>query len=254
MLIVMGLVFEGAVNRVYSAPMDQEIETKYNQTREAFFALDKSPQRKQRQHWHPLIEGFKEIYKQHPQTPWGEKSMFMVGRVSYVLFQWSGMEPDLDMALDHFSRFVNHYPQSPLADDALFLSAEIFFLHKKDLEKARQTILTLIKEYPKGDMKKRAEELLTTIDKSNLLSEADKTDLFKEEESGGKKRLRKEQSVLRNLFRRLPACVIGPLLFIPALQWTLKIRSLIVRNCLKKIRRPKNQKGCIWIYIRPAWP
>ncbi|MCJ7833599.1 MAG: tetratricopeptide repeat protein, partial [Deltaproteobacteria bacterium] len=181
MLIVMGWVFEGAVNRVFSAPMDQEIETKYNQTREAFFALDKSPQKKQRQHWQPLIEGFKEIYKQHPQTPWGEKSMFMVGRVSYVLFQWSGMEPDLDLALDHFSRFVNHYPQSPLADDALFLSAEIYFLHRKDLEKARQTTLALIKEYPKGDMKKRAEELLMTMGKSSLLSEADKTDLFKEE-------------------------------------------------------------------------
>jgi len=181
MLIVMGWVFEGASNRVFSAPVDQELETKYNQTREAFFALDKSPQRKQRQHWQPLIEGFKEIYKQHPQTPWGEKSMFMVGRVSYVLFQWSGMESDLDLALDHFSRFVNHYPQSPLADDALFLSAEIYFLHKKDLEKARQTTLALIKEYPKGDMKKRAEELLTAMDKSSLLSEADKTDLFKEE-------------------------------------------------------------------------
>lgn len=180
-LIVMSWVFEGAFHKVCSTSVDQEIETKYNQTREAFFALDKSPQRKQRQHWQPIIEGFKEIYKQHPQTPWGEKSMFMVGRVAYVLFQWSGMEPDLDLALDHFSRFVNHYPQSPLADDALFFCAEIYFLHKKDLEKARQTILTLIKEYPKGDMKKRAEELLKAIDKSNLLSEADKTDLFKED-------------------------------------------------------------------------
>jgi len=112
LLIVMGWVFEGAAHKVCSATVDQEIETKYDQTREAFFALDKSPQKKQRQPWQSLIEGFKEIYKQHPETPWGEKSMFMVGRVSYALFQWSGMEPDLDLALDHFSRFVNHYPQA----------------------------------------------------------------------------------------------------------------------------------------------
>jgi len=183
--ILLGIIWllGGAVNQAQSTPVDNEIETKYNQTREAFFALDKSPQKKQRQYWQPMIDSFKEIYKQYPQTVWGEKSMFMVGRVSYVLYQRSGMESDLDLALDHFSRFVNHYPQSFLADDALFLSAEIFFLHKKDREKARQTILGLIKTYPKGDMKNRAEDLLAKLDQSGLLSEADKADLFKEESS-----------------------------------------------------------------------
>lgn len=181
-LIGMMGVIHGTVQPVCSAPGDQELENKYNQTREAFFALDRSPQKGQRQQWQFLIEGFKEIYKKHPETPWGEKSMFMAGRVAYVLYQWSGMETDLDLALDHFSRFVNHYPQSILADDALYLSAEIFLLHKKNLEKGRETALFLIKTYPKGDMKKRAEELLAKLEKSSLLSETDKTDLFKEEE------------------------------------------------------------------------
>jgi N-acetylmuramoyl-L-alanine amidase len=181
-------VINGTFQPVCSAPGDQELENKYNQTREAFFALDRSPQRGQRQQWQSLIDGFKEIYKKHPETFWGEKSMFMVGRVAYVLYQWSGMESDLDLALDHFSRFVNHYPQSVLADDALYLSAEIFLVHKKNLDKARETALFLIKAYPKGDMKKRAEELLPKLEKSSLLSEADKTDLFKEEESREEKK------------------------------------------------------------------
>jgi N-acetylmuramoyl-L-alanine amidase len=189
-LFLMGMTwgFNGTFQPVFSAPGDQELENKYNQAREAFFALDRSPQKGQRQQWLSLIEGFKEIYKKHPETFWGEKSMFMVGRVAYVLYQWSGLESDLELALDHFSRFVNHYPQSVLADDALFLTAEIFLLHKKNLEKTRETALFLIKTYPKGDMKKRAEELLTKLEKSNLLSEADKTDLFKEEESRDEKK------------------------------------------------------------------
>ena len=47
LLILVGaiLVFGGATNQVRSATLDNEIETKYNQTREAFFALDKSPQK-----------------------------------------------------------------------------------------------------------------------------------------------------------------------------------------------------------------
>ena len=217
-------VINGASQPVCSAPGDQELENKYNQTREAFYALDRSPQRGQRQQWQFLIEGFKEIYKQHPETPWGEKSMFMTGRVAYVLYQWSGMESDLDLALDHFSRFVNHYPQSLLADDALYLSAEIFLLHKKNLEKARETALILIKTYPKGDMKKRAEELLPKLEKSGLLSETDKTDLFKEEESREEKKAPAGTEDLEKLspdYR--PSTLVAPL-FIPASQWMLKIR------------------------------
>ncbi len=188
LLIGVVWVMEGAVHSVCTASGDVQLENKYNQAREAFLALDKSPQRTQRQQWQLLMEAFKEIYKQHPQTIWGEKSMFMVGRVAYVLYQWSGMEPDLDLALDHFSRFVNHYPQSNLSDDALYLSAEIYLLHKKNTEKAREAALLLIKTYPKGDMKKRAEELLSKLEGSSPLSEADKTDLFQEEKPAEEKK------------------------------------------------------------------
>ena len=188
LLIGTGWAYWVAVNQVNAASVDHQLEVKYNQTRRAFLALDKSPQRKYRQHWQPLIEEFQEIYKQHPRTLWGEKSMFMVGRSYYILYQWSGMESDLDQALDHFSRFVNHYPQSPLADDALFLSAEIYSLYKKNPGKAHETALTLIKNYPEGDMKKRAEELLSKLEKGGSLSEADKSDLFKEEESKEEKK------------------------------------------------------------------
>lgn len=181
-LVGAGWTLWGAVSSGGCALNDQVLENQYNQTRQAFFALDKSPQRKDRQQWQPLLEGFRDIYKQHPETVWGEKSMFMVGRIYTLLYQRSGMESDLDLALDHFSRFVNHYPQSSLADDALFLAAENTFLYKKDPETARQKARTLIENYPKGDMRKRAEELLVKIEKSCPVTESGKVDLVKEEE------------------------------------------------------------------------
>jgi N-acetylmuramoyl-L-alanine amidase len=169
----------------FSAPAEQNLESNYNQLRQSFLALEKSPQKTARQQWQPIIQGFKEIYKEYPQTLWGEKSMFMVGRIYYTLFQVDGSEADLDQTLDHFSRLVNHYPQSPLADDAIFLSAEIYYLYKKDPGKARQTAQDVIKLYPKGDMKKRAEDLLTQIDKGLLPTEAAKTGPVKGEETAG---------------------------------------------------------------------
>lgn len=179
----------------YATAGDPALEQKYNQTRQAFLTLDKSPQRVIRQHWQPLIEDFRGIYKQHPETIWGEKSMFMVGRIYYILFQWSGMESDLEQALDHFSRFTNHYPQSPLADDALYLSAEIHFLHKKDLAQAHQTALTLIQNYPKGDMRKKAEKMAGQIKMGDLNPETDKSGLIKEEHPREDKPVLKEEEI-----------------------------------------------------------
>ncbi len=164
-----------------SAPNDQELGIKYNQTRQAFLTLNKAPQRVIRQQWLPLLEGFRNIYKRHPETVWGEKSMFMVARIYYLLYQWGGMDSDLDLALDHFLRFANHYPQSPMADDALFLSAEIYFFYKNNPETARQTASTLIKNYPRGDMRKRAEELLRKIEKGCPTTETNQVDMVKEE-------------------------------------------------------------------------
>ena len=164
-----------------SAPNDHELGVKYNQNRQAFLTLGKSPQRVLRQHWLPLLEGFRDIYKQYPETVWGEKSMFMVARIYYLLYQWGGLDSDLDLALDHFLRFANHYPQSTLADDALFLSAEIYFFYKNNPETARQTARTLIRNYPQGDMKKRAEELLMKIEKGCPTTETDKANMVKEE-------------------------------------------------------------------------
>jgi N-acetylmuramoyl-L-alanine amidase len=168
---------------VFSAPAEQNLETHYNQLRQSFLALEKSPQKTMRQQWQPIIQGFKEIYKQYPQTLWGEKSMFMVGRIHYILFQGDGSEADLDQTLDHFSRLVNNYPQSPLADDALFLSAEIYFFYKKDPVLARQAAQNVIKLYPKGDMRKRAEDLLAQIDKGLLPAEPPKPGPAKGEEA-----------------------------------------------------------------------
>jgi N-acetylmuramoyl-L-alanine amidase len=174
-----------------AGPVEHELELKYNQTRQAFFALDKSPRRIIRKNWQPLLGNFLDIYKRYPQTIWGEKSMFMVGRVYYILYQSSGIESDLDQALDHFSRLVNHYPQSPLADDALLLSAQIYLSDKKNPEQARQTALNLIRLYPQGDMKEKAEKLIGRIDRGESLPpmEIDRAGPDKEEEGAEEEKI-----------------------------------------------------------------
>jgi N-acetylmuramoyl-L-alanine amidase len=142
-----------------------DIEAAYQESRKAVLELEKSPQRLNRQNWQPLIEHFKQIYKQQPQSPWGEKSMFMLGRIYMNLYQWSGTPVDLDQAQDYFTRFTNHYPQSPLADDAWFKLAEIQQRFKKNPDQARELLQTLLTKYPQGDMRKKAEELLAQLGK-----------------------------------------------------------------------------------------
>ncbi|MBI5585608.1 MAG: N-acetylmuramoyl-L-alanine amidase [Deltaproteobacteria bacterium] len=137
-----------------------DLEERYLETRKNFLALEKSPQRLLRQNWQPILDQFKQFYKMYPDTPTGEKSMFMVGRVYLTLYPWSGSAADLDQAVDHFTRFLNHYPQSPLADDAQFKLAEIQFRYRKNPERGRELAQELLAKYPQGDMRKKTEELL----------------------------------------------------------------------------------------------
>jgi len=162
LFLVFSACFLFHLTRVQAAETD--LEQKYQQARQSFLQLEKSHDKSERRSWENVIERFKEIYKKHPQTVWGEKAMFMVGRAAYHLYRLSGEEADLETALDHLSRLVNHYPQSVLADDALYLTALIQLEHRKDPDQARKTLQRLIKDYPKGDMKKRAEELLAARD------------------------------------------------------------------------------------------
>lgn len=148
----------------WAAPVP-DLEEAYQESRKATLELEKSPQRLQRDKWQPLIDQFKQIYKQQPQSPWGEKSMFLLGRIYLNLYQGSGTPVDLDQAQDYFTRFTNHYPQSPLADDALFKLAEIQQRFKKNPDQARELLQTLLTKYPQGDLKKKAEELLAQLGK-----------------------------------------------------------------------------------------
>ena len=158
-LILWGLIFPPPL-RAAAAP---DLEAAYQESRKAYLTLEKSPQRVHRQNWQPLIDQFKQLYKQQPQSPWGEKSMFMLGRIYLNLFQWSGGPVDLDQAQDYFTRFINHYPDSSLADDALFKLAEIQQRFKKNPDQARELLQTLLNKYPHGDMKKKAEDLLAQM-------------------------------------------------------------------------------------------
>ena len=145
-LLLWGLIFPLAL-RAAAAP---DLEEAYQESRKAFLALEKSPQRLHRHNWQPLIDQFKQIYKQQPQSPWGEKSMFMLGRIYLNLYQWSGGPVDLDQAQDYFTRFTNHYPDSPLADDALFKLAEIQQRFKKNPDQARELLRTLLNKISAG--------------------------------------------------------------------------------------------------------
>jgi N-acetylmuramoyl-L-alanine amidase len=142
------------------AAAEDDPEERYLEARKNFLALDKSPQRRQRASWQPLMEQFKQLYKSYPDSPTGEKSMFMVGRIYLNLYQWTGAAGDLDQAVDHFTRFINHYPQSPLADDAQYKLAEIQYRYTKNPERARELTRELLARYPQGDMRKKAEELM----------------------------------------------------------------------------------------------
>jgi TolA-binding protein len=67
-----------------------------------------------------------------------------------------------DEALLTFESFVHRYPESDLADNAIYWMAQIY-LQKNEIGLARAELERLLKFYPKGDRAKRAQARLLSL-------------------------------------------------------------------------------------------
>jgi len=101
---------------------------------------------------------FKKIVQDYPQSKLKEKAAYSVA-LTYYYLSTEGWNTPLrqkdswdDLAIKAFYDFVNQFPKSSMADDAL-LSIATLTLEEQVVEK-------LIKDYPKGDRRREAEKML----------------------------------------------------------------------------------------------
>ncbi len=110
----------------------------------------------QRHRWESLIGEFDTVARRYPKSKRADDSLYLAAGLYISLYNYSGWSSDLQQAAKRYKMLLRNYDQSRLADDALYNLGTIA-LKLKDKKKAREHWQRLLRDFPKSDMRERAQ-------------------------------------------------------------------------------------------------
>ncbi len=136
----------------------------FSTLRHDYQQLVKSSQlQRQRKNWEKLIVRFDRFTSQHPRDKNIAKAYFILARIWDGLSKASGSRADAKKAIDHYLEMSERFPHSRLADDSMFLAAQIAEQQLNDKVTAYNFYLRIVKEMPTGDMVGEAQKSLDRL-------------------------------------------------------------------------------------------
>lgn len=127
-------------------------DSSYLKAKENYRSLTNSAQKQMfRDNWGSVIDGFLAVVDKYPDSKRAADGLYMAGRACRGLYDVSRISEDARRSAELYDRLAETYPQSNLADDALFASAEIhetILAHKAEAFVRYQAI---VDRYAKGD-------------------------------------------------------------------------------------------------------
>ncbi|WP_321370815.1 N-acetylmuramoyl-L-alanine amidase [uncultured Desulfuromusa sp.] len=136
----------------------------YSALRQEYQKLMQSSQlQRQRNNWDKLIAGFDRFVVQQPQNKDIDRALFLKARLWDGLSRASGSSKDALEAIDQYKVMAERFPDSRLADDALFLAAQIAENKLKNKSSAYRLYQQLIVQMPKGDMVAEAQKRIAKL-------------------------------------------------------------------------------------------
>ncbi|WP_448382050.1 N-acetylmuramoyl-L-alanine amidase [Desulfosoma sp.] len=102
------------------------------------------------------IKTFQEILRNDTQQRLADRCLFMIAQSYHHLYDARRSEDDAKKALGYYKQVAVRFPQSPLADDALFLSG--ILLEGQDPAEAYLEFSRVVVLFPQGDLTARARQ------------------------------------------------------------------------------------------------
>ncbi|EGB15123.1 cell wall hydrolase/autolysin [Pseudodesulfovibrio mercurii] len=131
-----------------------------------FHALVKDARKaKYRSNWQKVEETFSLCLKTAPNGPYAPKALYYIGRVYEELGAQSGLKSDFRKAVDYYGRVLARYPRHGWADDCLFRRADVYARRLNETTAARLDLATIIVDYPRSDMRAKADAALKRLGK-----------------------------------------------------------------------------------------
>ncbi len=115
-----------------------------------------------RRSWEKLARDFDTLARRYPGSKRADDALYLAGGLYLSLYNYSGWASDLQQAARRYKMLLKNYSSSRLADDALF-NLGVVALKSHDKLKAKKYWQRLLRDYPKSDMRERAEAALKDI-------------------------------------------------------------------------------------------
>lgn len=120
-----------------------------------------------RENWLKGTRNFRRIYLSSPKSDLAAACLFMLGRVYGDMHEHFQGSSDLDESISYFHDTLRLFPQHRLADDAYFALAQIYLDKQENPQKAADFLVSIVTDYPNGDMRPMAEDLLKILSKEH---------------------------------------------------------------------------------------
>lgn len=136
----------------------------YNAIRSDYHQLLNSAQKqRQRVNWEKIIRRFERYVEQSPQAADVDRALFLKARTWDGLSRASGGKEDAREAVQQYLELVDRFPNSSLADDALYAAGQISERRLQDKAAAYRYYSWLVEQMPQGDMRAKAKARLREL-------------------------------------------------------------------------------------------
>ncbi len=114
--------------------------------------------------WQRCIDRFKAVARANPKSREGGKALYSAARLSRERSERFHDKGDVTAAIGLYNRVIREYPESALADDALYQIALLRHDPLGDDERAKRALAHLIEHHPNGDMAPKARVMLERLE------------------------------------------------------------------------------------------
>lgn len=126
-------------------------ETKFNNLKK------KTSLQKYRHNYDNVLSAYRKVFEKHPGSSEAERALLRAGELHTLLFRWTKLKSDLNLAKHYYQRLLESYPDGALADDAQLAIAFLYLEKYDDPARAYKEFQKVAWSFPRGNRRAEAD-------------------------------------------------------------------------------------------------
>jgi N-acetylmuramoyl-L-alanine amidase len=147
-----------------SAPAAEPAEKIFEKARDCYWSVLAKPKPdRRREDWELCLERLAAVTERDEQEEFADRSLYLMAQSYHNLYDLDGRLDDFRAALRYYKAVVSDYPESPLADDAQYLTGVLHLT--QDPPQAYLEFIKVELFFPEGDMAEEAQAEIEMLEK-----------------------------------------------------------------------------------------